>query len=758
MANLFLDWGALGTTNSALSDSSTVDTGGVAVTVGFTAVDEGAEAYVMETDTYVAPGEVFDAGDSVLKLLGEGGEGGTDTTSVLSMDFSATDDIYSSDVQNVSFRISDIDGGADPYTSGGTSMLDVVTVRAYDADGNLIDVTLTAGGAVAETGDTLTGGGTNYEPTDAEASVLVDIDGPVSRIEVEYANEGDGAQRVYVTDVHFETIDHDNCDDPETDRDGIVMGTGGDDLIDTSYDGDPDGDFVDAGDNIFPENDPNDDIIEGYEGDDTILGGDGEDTIYAGDGNDVVEGGDNRDVIYGDDTVVDLTDLPDLGYPGIYDADADPDNNRDFLDGGEGADEIFGGDDADTIIGGLGSDSLDGGIDADDIDGGSGNDTIIGGEGSDTIMAGSGDDLVYAGLDPVYPDAVNIPDDIDLVPDNGRDYVRGETGDDTIFGADDDDSLYGDAGNDYLDGQIDEDLLVGGNDDDTLIGGEGGDTLVGGSGIDVVDGGADRDDIIGINAGEHVDGGEAGDDWDTLYLTGGNSRVGATTVDSDGNGFDGTIEYLDDDGNVIGTSTFENIEEIVPCFTPDTRIATPQGARLVQDLREGDKILTRDNGIQEIRWVGAKQLTGLELARSPHLKPILIKAGALGNGLPERDMMVSPNHRVLVNSDKSALYFEEREVLAAAKHLVGMDGIYNVSVMGTTYIHFMCDHHEVVLSDGAWTESFQPGDYSLNGIGDAQRQEILELFPELATQDGLNGYHSARRSLKGFEARLLVGM
>ncbi|MBA85578.1 MAG: type I secretion protein [Rhodobacteraceae bacterium] len=709
----------------------------------------------MATDTYVAPGEVFDAGDSVLKLLGSGGEGGRDTTSVVSLDFASADDAYGDEVQDVSFRISDIDGGADPYTEGGTSMLDVVTVRAYDAHGNVVPVTLTPGSAVGVTGDDMTGGGANFEPTDAEGSALVEIAGPVARIEIEYANEGDGAQRVYVTDVHFETID---CDEPEEpgERDGIVLGTGGDDLIDTSYDGDPDGDFVDAGDNIFPGNDPDDDVIQAGDGDDTILGGNGEDTIEAGDGADEVYGGDNHDVIYGDDTVPDATDLPDLGYPGLYGSDADPDNNRDYIDGGDGADEIYGGDDADTILGGLGADTIDGGIDADLIDGGSGHDTIIGGEGSDTINAGSGDDLIYGGLDPIYPDSVNIEDDSDLRPENGRDLIHGETGDDTIFGADDDDTLYGDAGNDFLDGQIDEDLVIGGNGDDTLFGGDGDDTLVGGSGVDNMTGGADRDTIIGIEAGEHASGDEDGDDWDTLILTGGNARVGTTTTDSDGNGFDGTIEYLDDDGNVIGTATFENIEEIVPCFTPGTRIATPQGARLVQDLKEGDKVLTRDNGIQEIRWVGAKQLTGLELAQTPHLKPVLIKAGALGNGLPERDMMVSPNHRMLVNSDKAALYFEEREVLAAAKHLVGMDGIHNVDVMGTTYIHFMFDRHEVVLSDGAWTESFQPGDYTLNGIGDAQRQEILELFPELATQDGIRDYAAARRSLKSYEARLLV--
>jgi hypothetical protein len=77
-------------------------------------------------------------------------------------------------------------------------------------------------------------------------------------------------------------------------------------------------------------------------------------------------------------------------------------------------------------------------------------------------------------------------------------------------------------------------------------------------------------------------------------------------------------------------------------------------------------------------------------------------------------------------------------------------------VLGVTYIHFMFAQHEVVLSDGAWTESFQPGDLSLKGVGNAQRNEILELFPELKTQEGLKAYSAARRSLKKHEARLLM--
>jgi hypothetical protein len=194
---------------------------------------------------------------------------------------------------------------------------------------------------------------------------------------------------------------------------------------------------------------------------------------------------------------------------------------------------------------------------------------------------------------------------------------------------------------------------------------------------------------------------------------------------------------------------------VTPCFTPGTVIATIRGAVRVEELKVGDKVVTRDNGLQPIRWIGSKHLGARALAENEHLRPVLVRKGALGGGLPERDMHLSPNHRVLVASGQTALYFEEREVLVAAKHLVNGRDVHEARTAGTTYIHFMFDHHEVVLSNGAWTESFQPGDYSLRGIGTAQRQEILELFPELRTPGGLSSYTAARRILTAAEATRL---
>lgn len=195
---------------------------------------------------------------------------------------------------------------------------------------------------------------------------------------------------------------------------------------------------------------------------------------------------------------------------------------------------------------------------------------------------------------------------------------------------------------------------------------------------------------------------------------------------------------------------------VIACFTPGTKIATLKGEVHVAKLCAGDKVVTRDNGIQEIRWVGSKKIDWRVMTAYPHLKPVLVRQGSLGNDLPERDLMVSPNHRVLVANDRTALQFDEPEVLVAAKHLIGGNLVRSIDSIGTTYIHFMFDRHEVVLSDGIWTESFQPTDTTLKGFGNSQRAEIFEIFPDLQTDEGKAKFGAARKTLTRNEASVLV--
>lgn len=336
--------------------------------------------------------------------------------------------------------------------------------------------------------------------------------------------------------------------------------------------------------------------------------------------------------------------------------------------------------------------------------------------------------------------------------DGGDDTIDGGEGNDVILGQGGNDSLTGGMGNDSVVGGVGADFLSGGDGNDTLLGGFGADTLQLGSGDNLAEGGLFSDrftfDDLGnttIIGGEDPDG----SDIDVIDLTGVRANVTKTGPES------GTIELLDANGNVAGTVTYTEIEQVI-CFTPGARIATQTGEVRVERLQAGDRVFTRDNGIQPLRWVGRRDLTPDEMRAHPEFQPVLIRQGALGKDLPERDMLVSPQHRMLLTSDLAEVMFDEREVLVAAKHLTGLDGVDQVQTGSASYLHLMFDHHEVVLADGAWSESFQPGDYSLRGIGADQRAEVLTLFPELESTEGLGTYGSARMSLKKHEAAILV--
>lgn len=208
--------------------------------------------------------------------------------------------------------------------------------------------------------------------------------------------------------------------------------------------------------------------------------------------------------------------------------------------------------------------------------------------------------------------------------------------------------------------------------------------------------------------------------------------------------------YERDGVNKLG----ENKDVVIPCFVAGTMIETPEGCRPVEDLRPGDLVLTRDKGFMAVSWCGQRSLSGADIAKRRDLASIRIAAGALGPNLPERDTRVSPAHRVLICGPRAEILFGESEVLVPAAHLLDLPGV-SIDVSAVSYVHIMFETHQIVLGDGMWSESFQPADHSLDGLGQAQRSEIFALFPELAQRSGLKAYCAARMTLKPHEARLL---
>ncbi|WP_113912014.1 Hint domain-containing protein [Roseovarius dicentrarchi] len=194
----------------------------------------------------------------------------------------------------------------------------------------------------------------------------------------------------------------------------------------------------------------------------------------------------------------------------------------------------------------------------------------------------------------------------------------------------------------------------------------------------------------------------------------------------------------------------------VICFTPGTRIKTPDGARLVEDLREGDRIQTKDNGAEEIQWIGSRHMTGARLFAMPKLRPVRIRAGALGSDCPDAQLLVSPEHRMLVKGDVARALFNTPEVLVSAKDLINSGSInVDLTLREVTYIHLLLPRHQIVWANGLETESFHPASTAPSTLAASDRRRLLARFPALEHEPHSYGSF-ARRGLSAPEAAILA--
>ncbi len=193
----------------------------------------------------------------------------------------------------------------------------------------------------------------------------------------------------------------------------------------------------------------------------------------------------------------------------------------------------------------------------------------------------------------------------------------------------------------------------------------------------------------------------------------------------------------------------------VICFTPETQLMTPDGARQIAGLRTGDMILTRDNGPQQILWTGHRRMTGARLYAMPHLRPIRFRAGALGIGRPENDLLVSPQHRMLIKGAAAQALFNTSEVLVAAEDLINDASILvDHALREVTYVHILLEQHNIVWANGLETESFHPSNTALDTVEESQRAGLLAILPGIADNPHSYGDY-ARRNISASEAAIL---
>lgn len=267
-------------------------------------------------------------------------------------------------------------------------------------------------------------------------------------------------------------------------------------------------------------------------------------------------------------------------------------------------------------------------------------------------------------------------------------------------------TFVGGPGVDRVDGNQGNDFISGGGGDDILRGSQGNDTLVGGDGLDNMDGGTGNDSIFAA-AGDTVVGGTG---VDIAYLGAQNTFSGFT--------YDpGTTEFLatPNAGAAIRITEVESIAFItgsgtttfapgsVPgvviiCYAEGTRLLTSRGEVPVEALRAGDMVATlsgRGAPLVAVKWVGRRHVEPARLAQPELAHPILFAADSLGDGMPARELRVSPEHHMWVEGH-----------LVPARLLVNGTTIRQVEVASIAYYGVECDAHEVLVAEGTPAESY----------------------------------------------------
>ncbi|WP_460275500.1 Hint domain-containing protein [Celeribacter sp. ULVN23_4] len=190
------------------------------------------------------------------------------------------------------------------------------------------------------------------------------------------------------------------------------------------------------------------------------------------------------------------------------------------------------------------------------------------------------------------------------------------------------------------------------------------------------------------------------------------------------------------------------------CVARGTLVETESGPVPVEKLAIGDMVKTVDAPARPVRWIGCSHISNSRLKGDPSLRPIRISAGTFGDNRPSRDLMVSPQHRILVKDWRAELLFGAEEVLVPAKGLVNDQTIrVDHDAEDIDYFHVLFDQHEIMVTEGLETESFHPGDYSLREIDSEVRDELFKLFPALF--ESTSAIDTARMALRPWESILL---
>jgi hypothetical protein len=235
----------------------------------------------------------------------------------------------------------------------------------------------------------------------------------------------------------------------------------------------------------------------------------------------------------------------------------------------------------------------------------------------------------------------------------------------------------------------------------TFSGGAGSSGFGGGGGV----GGGGGGGVAGGGGGGGYGGGGGGSGFNGVGGGGGGSYLDTPLV----------TKVFDTAGVNSGNGSV-TIDAL--CYLAGTRILTPTGEVCVEALTRGDRVVTRFGGLQRIKWIGRQSYRGAALRDRREHVPVHLRPGSLGEGLPARDLYVSPGHSMLVD-----------DTLVLAKSLVnGRTITQNECPERIDYFQIELEGHDCVIAEGTWSETFadwEEGRKCFHNVA-----EFHALFPE----------------------------
>ena len=182
-----------------------------------------------------------------------------------------------------------------------------------------------------------------------------------------------------------------------------------------------------------------------------------------------------------------------------------------------------------------------------------------------------------------------------------------------------------------------------------------------------------------------------------------------------------------------------------PCFAEGTHVATPQGEVAVETLAEGSLVLTASGATRPISWIGTRSIDCNTHPVPTQVWPVRVRSGAFGDGLPRRDLLISPGHAVFVDG-----------LLIPVAHLINGASIFQERVASVTYYHIELDSHDVLLSEGLASESYLD---TGNRGAFANADQAMTLHPDFSPRshevDGCAPYRTGGSEVEAVRRRLL---